>query len=165
MDDQRSDEPIIPIRKVLFLCTRNSCRSQMAEAIVNTIIGDRWEAFSAGSRPTGSIHPMVFDVLREIGIQHFGRSKNVDEFDLNTFDLVVSICQPKIEECPNWFGNGKHIHHEFPDPIKTGRVQDFRAVRDSICYEIIPLLLEHEKTPSKGNVPFRYQKIDNIREG
>lgn len=159
MDDQRSDEPIIPIRKVLFLCTRNSCRSQMAEAIVNTLMGDRWQAFSAGIKPGDSIHPMALAVLQEMNIDHQGRSKQVDEFNLDAFDLVVSICEPAVEDCPSWFGNGKHLHHNFPDPAKSGRMEDFRKVRDAICYEVIPLLLQHEDAPSKDNVPFRLKEI------
>jgi arsenate reductase len=67
-------------RKVLFLCTGNSCRSQLAEAIVNARLGETWEAVSAGTKPVGYVHPKALAVLEEIGIQHTSRSKLVDEF-------------------------------------------------------------------------------------
>ena len=67
-------------RKVLFLCTGNSCRSQMAEAIVNARLGERWQAVSAGTVPAGYVHPKALAALREIGIEHDGRSKSADEF-------------------------------------------------------------------------------------
>ena len=67
-------------RKVLFLCTGNSCRSQMAEAIVNARLGDAWEAYSAGTQPAGYVHPLASAALAEIGIQHEGRSKHADEY-------------------------------------------------------------------------------------
>ncbi len=62
-------------RKVLFLCTGNSCRSQMAEAIVNARLGEEWEAVSAGTKPAGYVHPKAVEALAEIGIRHEGRSK------------------------------------------------------------------------------------------
>ena len=87
-------------RKVLFLCTGNSCRSQIAEAIVNYRLGDRWEAVSAGTKPAGYVHPKVLEALTEIGIQHQGRSKSVNEFRGVDFDLVVTVCDSAAEECP-----------------------------------------------------------------
>ncbi len=92
--------------RVLFLCTGNSCRSQMAEAIVNARLGDRWEAQSAGTKPTGFVHPKTIAVLFEIGIQHTGRSKSVDEFRGQDFDLVVTVCDSAAEDCPVWLGKG-----------------------------------------------------------
>ena len=128
------------MKKVLFLCTGNSCRSQMAEAIVNARLGDTWEAVSAGTKPAGYIHPKALAALAEIGIQHTGRSKRADEFKGVDFDLVVTVCDSAAEECPLWLGKGKRIHHSFPDPAKTDDMADFRAVRDSIAQEIPPLL-------------------------
>jgi arsenate reductase (thioredoxin) len=128
-------------RKVLFLCTGNSCRSQMAEAIVNARMADEWEAFSAGTKPAGYVHPKALDALAEIGIQHTGRSKLADEFKGVDFDLVITVCDSAAEECPLWLGKGKKIHHSFPDPAKTDDLADFRTVRDSIAREI-PLLLK-----------------------
>ena len=135
-------------RKVLFLCTGNSCRSQMAEAIVNARMNETWEAVSAGTKPTGYVHPKVLEVLSEIGIKHVGRSKLADEFRDVDFDLVVTVCDSAAEECPIWLGKGKRAHHSFPDPAKAEGSDEevmnvFRAVRDDIEKEMIKLLQAH----------------------
>jgi arsenate reductase len=135
-------------RKVLFLCTGNSCRSQMAEAIVNAWLGDTWQAVSAGTRPAGYIHPKALEALSEIGIQHEGRSKRADEFKGVDFDLVVTVCDSAAEECPVWLGKGKRVHHSFPDPAKAEGTDEevmnvFRAVRDDIEKEMVKLLKEN----------------------
>lgn len=127
-------------RKVLFLCTGNSCRSQMAEAIVNARMSDEWEAVSAGTKPAGYVHPKALQALAEIGIQHEGRSKLADEFRAAEFDLVVTVCDSAAEECPLWLGKGKRTHHSFPDPAKTDDIRDFRNVRDDVEREITQLL-------------------------
>jgi len=134
-------------RRVLFLCSGNSCRSQMAEAIVNAHLSDQWRAFSAGTKPSGSIHPKAIQVLDEIGISHTGRSKPADEFRDQPFDLVVTVCDDANEECPLWLGKGKRAHLGFRDPAKaSGSEQEilgvFRQVRDEIA-EKIPQLLEN----------------------
>ena len=120
------------MKKVLFLCTGNSCRSQMAEAIVNAHMGEAWMAFSAGTKPAGYIHPKALEALAEIGIPHEGRSKRADEFREVDFDLVVTVCDSAAEECPAWLGKGKRVHHSFPDPALTDDMDDFREVRDDI---------------------------------
>jgi arsenate reductase len=134
-------------RKVLFLCTGNSCRSQMAEAIVNARMlvpvlsgGETWEAVSAGTKPAGYVHPKALAALAEIGIQHEGRSKLVDEFRGQDFDLVVTVCDSAAEECPVWLGKGKKVHHSFPDPARSDDMDAFRNVRDAIAREIVQLL-------------------------
>lgn len=129
------------MKKVLFLCTGNSCRSQMAEAIVNARIGDTWQAVSAGTKPAGYIHPKALEALAEIGIRHEGRSKRVDEFQGVNFDLVVTVCDSAAEECPVWLGKGKKIHHSFFDPAATDDMDDFRRVRDEIL-QVIPQILK-----------------------
>ena len=130
-------------RKVLFLCTGNSCRSQMAEAIVNARLSDSWEAVSAGTKPAGYVHPKALEALSEIGIQHTGRSKLADEFKGVDFDLVVTVCDSAAEECPTWLGKGKKVHHSFPDPAATNEMDDFRSVRDEIEKAMIELLKSH----------------------
>ena len=130
------------MKKVLFLCTGNSCRSQMAEAIVNARMGREWQAVSAGTKPAGYIHPKALAVLAEIGIQHEGRSKFADEFRDHDFDLVVTVCDSAAEECPVWLGRGKKVHHSFPDPALTDDLNDFRAVRDDIEKVMLALLKE-----------------------
>ena len=132
-------------KKVLFLCTGNSCRSQMAEAIVNDRFGSQWEAFSAGTRPSGYVHPKALTVLEEIDIHHHGESKHTDLFMLMKFDLVVTVCDSAAEDCPVWLGLGKKIHHSFPDPAEAQGTYDeilsvFRQVRDDIA-EKIPSIL------------------------
>jgi arsenate reductase len=114
----------------------------MAEAIVNTRLGEEWEAVSAGTKPAGYVHPKALAALQEIGIQHEGRSKMADEFRDVPFDLVVTVCDSAAEECPVWLGKGKRTHHSFPDPALTDNMDDFRKVRDDIEREITQLLTQ-----------------------
>ena len=127
-------------RKVLFLCTGNSCRSQMAEAIVNARLAGAWEAVSAGTKPAGYVHPIALAALNEIGIQHSGRSKSVAEFRNLDFNLVITVCDSAAKECPIWLGKGKRAHHSLPDPARTNDIDDFRKVREMIESEIIHLI-------------------------
>lgn len=138
------------MKKVLFLCTGNSCRSQMAEAIVNARLGDTWQAFSAGTKPAGYVHPKAIATLSEIGIQHSGRSKLADEYRNVDFDLVVTVCDSAAEECPVWIGKGKRKHHSFPDPARAEGTDEevmniFRRVRDDIEEEMVQLLREGDR--------------------
>ncbi|MGC1374994.1 MAG: arsenate reductase ArsC [Anaerolineales bacterium] len=128
-------------RKVLFLCTGNSCRSQLAEAIVNARLGDAWEAVSAGTNPAGYVHPKALAALAEIGIQHTGRSKSADEFRSVDFDVVVTVCDDAAENCPVWLGKGKRVHLGFDDPAKAAGTDEqvmaaFRRTRDEIARQI-----------------------------
>jgi len=132
-------------RKVLFLCTGNSCRSQMAEAIVNARYSPEWRAFSAGTKPAGYIHPKAIQVLEEIGISHQGASKNADVFRDKDIDLVVTVCDDAAGDCPLWLGKGRRVHVGFPDPAKASGTDEeilaaFRSVRDEILMKIPPLL-------------------------
>ena len=133
--------------KVLFLCTGNSCRSQMAEALVNHQLGNKWFAVSAGTKPAGYVHPKAIQVLAEWDIYHQGESKLADQFRDWELDLVVTVCDSAAEECPVWLGKGHRIHHSFPDPVEaTGTDEEimaaFRMVRDSISKEIPKILKE-----------------------
>ena len=133
------------IKRVLFVCTGNTARSQMAEAIVNARLGDSWEAYSAGTHPTGFVHPVALVVLEQIGIHHSGRSKSIEEFQGMTFDLVVTLCDSADRNCPSIPGQGKRLHISFPDPTFTpGNYADIRTgfvtVREDIEKKIIPLL-------------------------
>jgi arsenate reductase (thioredoxin) len=136
-------------RRVLFLCTGNSCRSQMAEAIVNARLGDTWEAYSAGTQPAGYVHPLAVKVLSEIEIQHEGQSKSADEFRNMPFDVVVTVCDDAAENCPVWLGKGRRKHLSFPDPAKATGTEDevlgvFRRVRDDIAARVPELLARKE---------------------
>lgn len=127
--------------RVLILCTGNSCRSQLAEAIVNAELAGEWEAVSAGTRPAGYVHPKALQVLGEIGIAWQGRSKSVEEFRGQAFDAVITVCDSAAEDCPVWLGPGRKVHIGFPDPAAaTGSDEDvlavFRQVRDDIRAQI-----------------------------
>jgi arsenate reductase len=130
------------MKRVLFLYTGNSCRSHLAEAIVNAKLSCTCEAVSTGTRPAGYIHPKVLEAPSEIEIQHTGSSKRVDEFLGVDFDLVVTVCDSAAEECPVWLGKGMRAHHSFPDPAFTNNMDDFRKVRDDIESEITKLLMQ-----------------------
>jgi arsenate reductase len=117
----------------------------MAEAIVNARLGEQWQAVSAGTKPAGYVHPKALATLAEIGIQHDGFSKLVDEYHEEDFELVVSVCDSAAEECPIWLGKGVRVHHSFPDPAEAAGTDDeimaiFRQVRDYIERQIIQLL-------------------------
>jgi arsenate reductase len=136
---------ITPPRQVLILCTGNSCRSQIAEAVVNHDLSGRWLAQSAGTRPAGMVHPLAVQVLTEIGISHQGESKSVERFRGQPFDAVITVCGDAEENCPLWLGPGKRVHIGFPDPAKA-RGSDaqilavFRQVRDDIRLQIVAYL-------------------------
>jgi len=133
------------MKTVLFLCTGNSCRSQMAEAIVNERYTE-WKASSAGTKPAGYVHELALEALNEIGIPHSGDSKHINDLPSKDFDLVVTVCDSAAEECPVWPGKaGRRVHHSFVDPAKAEgtldeRKQVFRQVRDEMS-EAIPNLL------------------------
>ena len=131
-------------KEVLILCTGNSCRSHMAEGMVNYYLGDEWKAYSAGTEPAGYVHPMAIAVLAEIGIDistHI--SKSTDRFRNMSLDWVITVCDDAAENCPVWLG--QKVHLGFPDPAKaTGteveKMMVFRQVRDDIRAQLIEFL-------------------------
>jgi arsenate reductase len=135
------------MKKVLFLCTGNSCRSQMAEGLVNHYLGDEWRACSAGTGPAGYVHPLAVQAMSELDIDiSRQRSKSADEFREMQFDVVVTVCNDAAESCPVWLGNGHRTHIGFEDPAqaagsKEERLAVFRRVRDEIRREILNLLV------------------------
>ncbi len=140
--------------RVLFLCTGNSCRSQMAEAIVNARFGGRWQAVSAGTRPAGYVHPLALAALEEIGIRHEGVSKPVEQFTGQDFDLVVTVCDEASEICPVWPEAGRRVHSGFPDPAKASGtpaevLEAFRRVRDAIAEHIPAVLRQWEQATDR----------------
>lgn len=103
--------------RVLFLCTHNSARSQMAEGLLRQLGRDKVEVFSAGSEPT-SINPMATKVMSNRGIDlRTHRSKHLDEFSGQTFDYVITVCDRIREVCPVFPGDPEQIHWSFPDPV------------------------------------------------
>lgn len=105
-------------RKVLFLCTGNSCRSQMAEAILRLLGGDRFEALSAGSHPAGFIHPLALEAMRRMEVPLENQiSKSWDEFAATSLDAVITVCDAAAgESCPAWPASPVCVHWFLPDP-------------------------------------------------
>ena len=124
-------------QRVLFLCTHNSCRSQMAEGLVNHFLGERFEAFSAGTEAT-RVNPLAEKVLQEIGIDiSHHRSKTLDEYSGKTFEHVITLCGDANEKCPLFFGGVKRVHIGFDDPSLHSGSEDeilpeYRRIRDEI---------------------------------
>lgn len=131
-------------KRVLILCTGNSARSQMAEGILRSIAGDRFDVESAGTMPS-TVRPEAIEVMREAGIDISGhRSKSVDEFAGDTFDYVITVCDNARESCPVFSGTTERIHWSFDDPAaNTGsaaeRLAEFRRVRDEIAVKLSKL--------------------------
>ena len=125
-------------KRVLILCTGNSCRSQMAEAFVKQLRPD-WEVYSAGTEPAPQVHPKTIQVMREVGIDLSGaKTKTVDQFLDMPFDYVITVCDHARETCPVFLGEVKHqLHIGFDDPAEAVGTEEeilaeFRRVRDEI---------------------------------
>lgn len=104
--------------RVLFLCTGNSCRSQMAEGWARHLLADQVDAVSAGTDPHG-LNPLAVRAMAEAGVDISGHtSKTIDACDPDTLDLVVTVCGHANENCPVFLGNTRVIHHGFEDPPK-----------------------------------------------
>jgi arsenate reductase len=138
------------VKQVLFLCTGNSCRSQMAEGLVNYFLSEAWEAYSAGTVPAGYVHPLAIQVMAEYDIDISAyRSKSVEEFRYVSPDLVITVCDAAAENCPLWLGQGQVVHLGFPDPAKAAgseeeRLTIFRQVRDDIRDKVLAYLAQNE---------------------
>lgn len=124
-------------KRVLILCTGNSARSQMAEGLLREMAGDRFEVFSAGTKPS-IVRPEAITALKEKGIDiSHHRSKSVDEFVGQEFDYIITVCDNAKENCPVFPAKANRIHHSFEDPASIEgneeiRLNAFRRVRDEI---------------------------------
>ncbi len=131
--------------RVLILCTGNSARSQMAEGLLRHEGGDRFEVFSAGTKPS-QVRPEAIAVMAEIGLDIFRqRSKSVDEFVGKDLDFVITVCDNAKETCPVFPGSVKRLHWPFEDPAAVEGSEEvrkaaFRRVRDRIHGRIMVFL-------------------------
>jgi arsenate reductase len=118
----------------------------MAEGVVNYYLGDDWSAYSAGTEPSGAVHPLAIAVLAELGIDISDHiSKSTESFRAASLDWVVTVCDDAAENCPLWLGQGNRVHIGFPDPAKaTGTDEEkmmvFRQVRDGIREQVLEFL-------------------------
>ncbi len=120
-------------KRALVLCTGNSCRSVMAEALINQLGKGNYQAVSAGSFPAGYVHPKSIETLTRHGIDPGNpRSKSWDEFAEQSFDLVITVCdQAAGETCPLFSGQPKKLHWSTPDPAKaTGSEAEIKVAFD-----------------------------------
>ena len=144
----QTDKPL----RVLFLCTHNSARSQMAEALLRHLSNGHIEAYSAGSHPT-HIHPYAIKVMASIGIDiSQQRSKHFDEFLSQSFDRIITVCDRVRESCPNFPGDPERIHWSIPDPVAVnGSEQETYHAFEQVSLQLtnrirfLLILLEREK--------------------
>lgn len=124
-------------KRVLFLCTGNSCRSQMADGLINHDFVDRIEAFSAGTDPHG-LNPRAVQVMKEIDIDISGNSSDhISKYEGQAFDYVITLCGDANDKCPLFFGGVQRLHMGFEDPPKAKGTEEeimavYRRVRDEI---------------------------------
>ena len=153
-------------QRVLILCTGNSARSQMAEGLLRHLAGDRFEVFSAGTKPVG-LNLNAVTAMKEIGIDISShRSKSVNEYAGQHFDCVITVCDNARESCPIFSGSGIRIHQSFADPAAARADEqpaEFRRVRDqiatwleeSVSLTIIPATGEHNPYTQANDEPNR----------
>ena len=128
-------------KRVLFLCTHNSARSQMAEGLLRHLGGDRFEAYSAGTEAT-RVRPLAIEAMAELGIDISGqRSKTLDRYLNEPFDKVITVCDDANESCPLFLGARERLHWSFPDPSRAGGSKEqqlavYRRVRDGLRQRI-----------------------------
>jgi len=138
-------------KKILFLCTGNAARSQMAEALARLDHGDEVDVVSAGSRPATGVHSNAVDVIRELGPDISGaRSKSAQIFREQFFDVVVTVCDSAAADCPTWPGAKRVVHWSIEDPSfepdPAARLERFRQTRDDLRRRIGALMEEEVTT-------------------
>ena len=123
--------------RILFVCVANSCRSQMAEAIAKSLGGDRWEVWSAGSHPSGSVHPVAVQAMAELGLDlSTHRSKGLADIPHHQWDVVVTMGCGDV--CPTLPARHR-IDWDIPDPVGLP-VEDVRRIRDDLAQRVTQLL-------------------------
>ena len=140
-------------KRVLFLCTHNSARSQMAEGLLRALGGQQFEAFSAGTEAT-HVRPLAIRAMQELGIDISGQaSKTLERYLDQPFDKVITVCDQANEACPVFFGARERLHWSFPDPStaegsEEERLAVYREVRDAIRDRIERELVGHTRSSS-----------------
>lgn len=130
-------------KRILFLCTGNAARSQMAEGLMRAMYGDEFDVFSAGSRPAGWVHPMAIAALAEMGIDiRDAQSKSAAQFLDEPFDIVVTVCDSAAQDCPSWPGAQRIEHWPIEDPTgsEENEPQRFGETRDELSKRIKELV-------------------------
>ena len=136
-------------KKILFVCTGNSCRSQIAHGLLNNIAGDRFEVFSAGLSPN-KVHPMAIEVMKEIDIDiSHHTSDHLDDYLDKDIDVVITTCDDANESCPFFPGNVMKLHWSIDDPFESwileeSNIQLFRDARNKIEEKMRSFLLSNE---------------------
>jgi arsenate reductase (thioredoxin) len=147
-------------QRVLFLCTHNSARSQMAQGLLNWLAPESYDCLSAGTHPTHQ-HPLAIEAMAELGINIVPQGVHaLDDYIGQSFDLVITVCDQAAEECPVFPGEGQQLHWGFADPSRAAGTKDerlgvFRHTRDLILLRLRQWLAEQEKQVASdtGNKP------------
>jgi arsenate reductase len=148
-------------KKVLFLCTGNSVRSQMAEGLLNAFGSGQWKVQSAGIIQS-YVHPLAIRVMEEIGIDISKKtSKSMDQFIKQRFDYVITLCDEAAKSCPSFGGQGKRLHWPFEDPAAVigtteERLAVFRRIRDEIKKKIEQFLKSESSEPIDPIASFKF---------
>ena len=133
-------------QRVLILCTGNSCRSQMAEGLVNFYLAKDWQAFSAGTAPSAMVHPLAIRAMAELDVDIGGGvTESIDVYRDLEPDLVITVCDNAARNCPVWLGDGEVTHMSFEDPTKvigsdSERMTACRQVRDQMRDKLLAYL-------------------------
>ena len=136
-------------KKILFVCTGNSCRSQIAHGLLNNIAGDKYDVFSAGLSPN-KVHPMAIEVMKEINIDiSHHTSDHLDDYLDKDIDVVITTCDDANESCPFFPGNVMKLHWSIDDPfeswiVEESNIQLFRDTRNNIEEKMRSFLLSNE---------------------
>ncbi|HIB52869.1 MAG TPA: arsenate reductase ArsC [Candidatus Marinimicrobia bacterium] len=139
---------MIQKKKVLFICTGNSCRSQMAEGLLRDMAGDRFDVFSAGTHPS-KVHPMSTAVMAEDGIDISEHTSDfIDDYLNKGIDIVITVCDSADSLCPSFPGDVERIHWSIDDPfqgwdIKNNKIDSYRETRDILKKNIKELIKNH----------------------
>ena len=135
-------------KKVLFICTGNACRSQIAHGLLRDMAGDRFEVFSAGSHPS-RVHPMSVAVMEEVGVDISHHTSDfVDDYLDKGIDIAITVCDNANQSCPTFPGNAERIHWSIDDPFKgwnfdTSQMDSFRETRREIKEKLEMFLESH----------------------